>query len=333
MKKKISLFLAALVAVGVLAGCTPKSEQKEAKQPVVANVATLKGPTGMGIVKMMSDEKNAKDKGYNFTIANSVDEIVPLLVGKKADIAAVPSNVASVIYNSKKSDIVVLAVNTLGVLYVVENGNTINSVNDLKGKTVYSSGKGASPEYAFNYILKGNGLNPDADVKVEYKAEHTEALADLVKNKGGIAVLPQPFVTVAMAKNNGLRIALDLNKEWDKVSKEKKENGTLITGVIVARKDFVEKNPEKVKDFMEKYKKSIEFTNEKVDEAAKLIGESKIVPEAIAKKAIPKSNIVFIDGAQMKEKLSGYLKVLFEANPKSIGGKLPGEDFYYIQKN
>lgn len=329
MKKKLAVFLAALLVITGLTACGQK-EKTTSEPAVTAKVAALKGPTSMGMVKMMADQKDAKEKDYDFTIASSPDEIAPKFLKGEIDIVALPSNLASILYNKSQGKLQVLAINTLGVLYLMENGDTIKSVADLKGKTVYSSGKGAVPEYAFNYILKANGLNPDTDLRVEYKSEHTEALAALLNDKSGLAVLPQPFATVASLKNKGLRPALDLTKEWDKASKNAKS--TMITGVVVVNKDFAAKYPEKIKKFMADYKASIDYTNDNIDDAAKLIEENDIVPAAVAKKAIPQCNITYVDGSDMKDKLSGYLQVLFEANPKSIGGKMPADDFYYVQK-
>lgn len=329
MKKKLAVFLAALLVATGLTACGQK-EEVSSEPAVTAKVAALKGPTSMGMVKMMADQKDAKEKDYEFTIGNSPDEIAPKFLKGEFDIVALPSNLASILYNKSQGKVQVLAINTLGILYLMENGDTVKSVGDLKGRTIYSSGKGAVPEYAFNYILKANGLNPDTDLRIEYKSEHTEALAALLNDKSSLAVLPQPFATVASLKNKGLRPALDLTKEWDKASKNAKS--TMITGVVVVNKDFAAKYPEKIKKFMADYKASIDYTNTNVDDAAKLIEENNIVPAAVAKKAIPQCNITYIDGSDMKDKLSGYLQVLFEANPKSIGGKMPADDFYYVQK-
>ena len=329
MKKKLAVFLAALLVATGLTACGQK-EEVSSEPAVTAKVAALKGPTSMGMVKMMADQKDAKEKNYEFTIGSSPDEIAPKFLKGEFDIVALPSNLASILYNKSQGKVQVLAINTLGILYLMENGDTVKSVGDLKGRTIYSSGKGAVPEYAFNYILKANGLNPDTDLRIEYKSEHTEALAALLNDKSSLAVLPQPFATVASLKNKGLRPALDLTKEWDKASKNAKS--TMITGVVVVNKDFAAKYPEKIKKFMADYKASIDYTNTNVDDAAKLIEENNIVPAAVAKTAIPQCNITYIDGSDMKDKLSGYLQVLFEANPKSIGGKMPADDFYYVQK-
>ena len=329
MKKKLAVFLAALLVATGLTACGQK-EEVSSEPAVTAKVAALKGPTSMGMVKMMADQKDAKEKNYEFTIGSSPDEIAPKFLKGEFDIVALPSNLASILYNKSQGKVQVLAINTLGILYLMENGDTVKSVGDLKGRTIYSSGKGAVPEYAFNYILKANGLNPDTDLRIEYKSEHTEALAALLNDKSSLAVLPQPFATVASLKNKGLRPALDLTKEWDKASKNAKS--TMITGVVVVNKDFAAKYPEKIKKFMADYKASIDYTNTNVDDAAKLIEENNIVPAAVAKKAIPQCNITYVDGSDMKDKLSGYLQVLFEANPKSVGGKMPADDFYYVQK-
>lgn len=337
MKKKLSVLLATLLMVGGLTACNNTTSDEvqtpPATEQTTIKIAALKGPTAMGMAKMIHDQKDLETKAYDIEVLNAVDEVIPKVATGEVDIAAVPSNVSSALYNKTEGKIVTLAINTLGVLYVVENGDTVHSVSDLKGKTIYSSGKGATPEYVLNYILKGNGLDPEKDVTIEYKSEHAECLAALTNDKNGIAVLPQPFVTAAQMKNDGLRVALDFTKEWTVVNESHpdQKNGVLITGVIVAQKEFVEQNPELVKAFLEDYKKSIEFTNSNIDEAAALIAEADIVPEPIAKRAIPLCNIVYIDGGNMKELLGGYLNVLYEANPKSIGGKLPGEEFYYIQ--
>lgn len=334
MRKKISTLLLISLIISSLSGCVMTSSKNQKKEEEVAvKITALKGPTGMGIAKMISDEKNKEDKKYDINIANSIDEITPKLVNKEIYIVAVPSNLASILYNNNGGEIKTLAVNTLGVLYIVENGNTVNNLEDLKGKTIYSSGKGATPEYALNYVLKENGINPDKDLKIEYKSEHTECLSALLNDKNGIALLPQPFVTIALTKNENLRVALDLTKEWDALNKDKKDGSALITGVVVARKEFIDKYPQKVKNFLEEYKKSVDFTNNNIEEASKLIGENGIVQAEVAKMAIPKCNITFIDGKDMKDKLSGYLKVLYDANQKSVGGKMPSDDFYYIEKN
>lgn len=289
--------------------------------PDSISVTALKGPTAMGMVKMMEDA----NASYQFHIAASVDEVTPALVQGNTDIAAVPANLASVLYNNTNGDMEVLAINTLGVLYIVENGTTIQSVADLKGKTIYASGKGATPEYALNYILSSNGIDPQNDVTIDWKSEHTECLAALTNSENGIALLPQPFVTVAQTKIPTLNVALDLTKEWDKLD----NSSALLTSVIVAKKSFIESNPDAVNEFLAQYKESVSYVNENVEDAAALVGKYGIVEEAVAKNAIPACNITYIDGNEMKEKLSGYLQTLYEQNPAAVGGTLPADDFYY----
>ena len=304
------------------------SEPEPAATPTdaVAQVAALKGPTAMGMVQMME----TMDQPYGFTIAASADEITPHLVQGGLDIAAVPANLASVLYHNTEGQIQVLAVNTLGVLYLAEKGDTVHSVEDLRGRTIYSSGKGSTPEYALAYLLSQNGIDPEKDVTIEWKSEHSECVAALAAEENAIAMLPQPFLTTAQVKDETIRVALDLNEEWEKLSSDGENAATLITGVVVARKAFVEERPETVRDFLERYEASVNYVNSNVDDAAVLVGKFDIVPEAVAKKALPKCNITFIAGQEMKEKLSGYLQTLFEQNPKAIGGSMPDDDFYYV---
>ncbi len=296
-----------------------------------ATVMALKGPTAMGMVSLMNqaDQGEITDENYNFQIVASPDEVTPAIAQGTADIAAVPANLASVLYQKTDGSVQVLTINTLGVLYLVENGDQIQNISDLKGKTIYASGKGATPEYALNYILKESGLTPGEDVQIEWKSEHTECVAALAEHEDAIALLPQPFVTTAQSKNDSLRVALDLTEEWDNIQKENGGNSSLVTGVTVVRTEFVQEHPEIVEDFMERYQESVTFVNDHAEEAAKMIGNYDIIPEEIAKKALPECNIVYIDGAEMKEKLSGYLEVLKQENPQAVGGTLPTDEFYY----
>ena len=303
-------------------------------------IAALKGPTAMGLVKLMKDNdetigallSSAKpyegEVGnlYTFTLAGSADEVTPALIKGDLDMACVPANLAAVLYGKTNGAVEVLAVNTLGVLYIVENGGTVQSMADLKGQTIVAAGKGSTPEYALRYLLTENGIDPDKDVTIDWKSEHSECVAALASGQASIALLPQPFVTVAQNKIEGLRMALDLTAEWDKL-----DNGSgLITGVIVARRDVVEANPGAVDSFLQDYAASVEWVNANNADAAQLIAEYGIIEAApVAEMALPYCNIVCITGSEMKDKLSGYLQVLADAEPSSVGGALPGDDFYY----
>lgn len=324
MKKVLSTFLAITLFAVSLTGCSNKQETE-------VSVMALKGPTAMGMVKLMNDAEAGPVDGnsYSFSIAAAVDEVTPAIVQGKVDIAAVPANLASVLYNNTEGKVKVLAINTLGILYIVENGNFITSVADLKGKTIYASGKGATPEYALNYILTQNGINPETDVTIEWKSEHTECLSTVASEENGIALLPQPFVTTAQIKSENLRVALDLNKEWGDLQSGEETASAMLTGVVVARADFIEEHPEAVASFLKRYEQSVAFTNENLEDSSALIEKYDIVPAAVAKKAVPACNITCITGREMKNKLSGYLSVLLEQNPKAVGGALPADDFYY----
>lgn len=339
--RKITLACAAalfcvLVALG---GCSthsqepnnePEEQQVSSQQPMDVRAAALKGPTAMGLVKFMDEAEagTVSDNDYSFQIAASPDELTPQIAQGSLDIACVPANLASVLYNNTDGAVRVLAVNTLGVLYICDSNGSIQSVADLAGKTIYASGKGSTPEYALNYILEGNGLTPGRDVTIEWKSEHAECVAAMTKDSQAIALLPQPFVTTAQMKDDSIRTALDLTEEWNALQSDA-DASSFITGVVVARADFVDEHPEAVEAFMKHYRESVAFVNEDIEAAAELIDTYDIVPAAVAQKAIPACNIVCMEGDEMKNALSGYLEVLFEQNPKSVGGTLPGDDFYY----
>ncbi|HIU02369.1 MAG TPA: ABC transporter substrate-binding protein [Candidatus Onthocola gallistercoris] len=350
MKKTGALLLALSLMVSAFVGCasgqaepqgqtetaaqTAQETQSEtAGEPMDVNVVAMKGPTAMGMVQFMdeADKGNVTTNNYNFSIAASADEVTPMIAQGTADIAAVPANLASVLYNNTDGGVRVLAINTLGVLYIVETGDGIQSVADLEGKTIYASGKGSTPEYALNYVLKQNGLDPSSDVTIEWMSEQTECVAALANSEDAIAMLPQPFVTTAQSKNSDIRVALDLTEEWDALQENAQTPSTLCTGVVVARTEFAEEHPEVIRDFLDKYEASVAYVNENVDAAAALVGQYDIVTEEVAKTALPECHIVCITGDEMKEKLSGYLSVLAEENAQSVGGTLPADDFYYSE--
>ena len=341
-RRALSWFMAAALGVGTMAGGIGSAnivlaeEQKEeteaadetSEEPAdetdtdssVMKIGALKGPTAMGMAQLLDDEN------YEFSLAASPDEIVPMIVQGQVDVAAVPSNLASVLYQKTDKNVSVLAVNTLGVLYLVENGDSIQSVDDLKGKTIYASGKGATPEYALNSVLKSNGLDPEKDVTIEYKSEHAEVVAALAEDQTAVGLLPQPFVTTALMKNDKLKVALDLNKLWE----DSMDDGSkLVTGVVIANNEFVQDHADKVNDFMDAYKESVDFVNSDTEAAAQIIGDHDIIAKEVAQKAIPDCSIVFIEGDEMKTMLSGYLATLDDQNPEIIGGQLPDDAFYY----
>lgn len=305
----------------------PDTAPAEEFVPADLRVAALKGPTAMGLVQLMDAAENGGEtmNDYTFTLAGSADEVTPLLIKGELDMACVPANLASVLYNKTEGAVQVLAVNTLGVLYIVENGESVQSIADLKGQTVVAAGKGSTPEYALRYLLSENGIDPDADVTIGWKSEHSECVAALASGQATIALLPQPFVTVAQGKIEGLRMALDLTEEWDKL-----DNGSqLLTGVIVARREVVEANPGAVDAFLSEYYESVRWVNENTAAAAALIGGYGIVDAAVAEKALPYCNIVCLTDYAMQDALAGYLEVLCSANAASVGGALPADDFYY----
>lgn len=323
MKKGIAIVLALVMALGLMGFAAAEGEK------TAVRVGSLKGPTTMGLVKLMQDDKNGTSlNDYEFTMAGAADEISGKLGKGDLDMALIPANLASVLYNKTEGKIQMTSINTLGVLYVVEAGDSIQSIADLKGKTVLSTGKGTTPEYGLNFVLSKNGLDPARDLTIEFKSEATELAAALADGSASIAVLPQPFVTTAMAKNDKLRVALSLTDEWSKAA----EDSAMITGVAVVNAEFARQNPEAVKNFLSEYQASTEYVNANPKEASAWIEEAGIAPAAVAEKAIPACNIVCITGEEMQKKAQGYLNALYEQNPKAVGGKLPDEAFYFVEK-
>lgn len=364
MKKALSFLLAAALSVSMLTGCAGKNEvettvaettaaEAETQAPetetaaeteaptseasveskdTVIRVGGLKGPTTMGLVKLIDDTAQGTAKNnYEFTMVTAADELTALVAGGKVDIALLPANVASVLYNKTQGNVAVIDINTLGVLYLVSGDTSITSIDQLKGKTVYLPGKGTTPDYSLRYVLSAAGLSEE-DVTLEFKSEATEVASVLAEDPNAIGLLPQPFVTAAIAQNDKLSMIMNLAEVWD--SFQPAEGGSrLVTGVTIANKAFLEEHGDLIDLFLEEHEASIAFTETDVDAAAELIAAQGIVAKApIAKKALPFCNVEFVAGEDMKTALSGYLNVLFEQNPASVGGALPDDAFYYIGK-
>lgn len=324
MKKILALVLA-LCMIFALVSCNDTPEIPD----VTVRATVMKGPTGMGMSKLMKDDANsASQNDYEFTVAASPDEARNALISGTTDIAALPVNLAAVLYN-KGVDISFVGINTLGVLYILENGNTITSVEDLRGKTIYATGQGSTPQYILEYLLTKNGINLENDITIEYIAEHAELATKLATGDAAIGILPEPNVTSALSAatqngNTALRIALDVTEEWEKFGE-----GELCQGCIVVTNQFKNEHPEQYAKFLKEYAASAEYVVTEVDEASKIIEEFGIIPKApLAKKAIPNANICFIDGDDGIAYMQSVLNVLYTANPSSVGGKLPDDAFY-----
>ena len=349
MKRIVSLLLSAAMLLG-LAACggssdavssgaassqaapapssqavSPEAASSQAAQTV--RIAGLKGPTTMGLVNLLPmEEAGTAALDYDLQLYGAADEIVPLLTKGELDMAAIPANLAATLYQKTEGAIQVMAVNTLGVLYVVEKGDTIHSVADLAGRTILSTGKGTTPEYVLRYLLEQNGLDPDTDVTIEFYSEATEVTAQMAVAEDAVAVLPQPYVTSASMQDDTLRVALDLTEEWDKVC-----DTQLITGVTVVRTAFAQEHPDVVAAFLEEYAASVDAANNDLDGTAALCEEQGVVAKAaIAKAALPACNIVCITGDEMQADVEGYLQVLCDADPASVGGAMPDQGFYWL---
>ena len=299
------------------------------RDPAVIRVGSLKGPTSLGLLHLMDKaSKGETTDSYEFRMTTGADELLPLMMKGELDIILVPANVAAVLYQKTNGGVEVIDINTLGVLYMVTGSAELNSITDLKGKTVYLTGKGTTPEASLRYLLDACGLKEE-DVDLEFKSEAAEVAAVLAENPDAIGLLPQPFVTAACMQNENLKVALDMNEEWLRVQGEA-GNG-MVTGVTVARKDFIAENPEALAAFLEEHEASAAAVNEDPAAGAVLAVEAGIVAkEPIARKAIPQCNIVCITGEEMKTALSGYLEILYNFNGELVGGKAPEEDFYYL---
>ena len=355
MKKNLSLLLAAVMAFSLLAGCGPKktdtstptgsqpavstpavstpsgssSAVPPAEQAETVKVMVMSGPTGVGAARMMGAEVvNPTPKVvYDYSVVTDNSEVMNALINGDADIAAVATNVAANLVNKTNGGIQVLAINTLGVLYILEKGDTVHSMTDLAGKTLYapSTAKGANPEYILNYLLEQNGVAP-ADVNIEWLTPQ-EITAKMASSESGVCMLPVPAATALLIKDSGVREALSLSDEWDKLG-----NGALAQGCIVARTQYVTENPEGVTAFLKAYEESILFMNDEANRqaAAELVAQYGITANAaIAARAIPQCNLTYITGAEMKDILQEFYQIMFLADPKSIGGAMPYDSFYY----
>ena len=327
LKKIISMAIAVILSCTALVSCSGGSDNAKLERDI--KVYALKGPTGMGMAKLMSDsDAGTTTNKYDFTIASAPDEVTAEIIKGNYDIAALPTNLASVLYNKTEGKIRVAAVNTLGVLYVLENGDTVNSLEDLNGKELYATGQGSTPEYILRYVLETNAI----DCNVTYLAEHSELAAQMISGDVSLGMLPVPNATTVLAQSEA-RTAIDLTAEWEKAAEKNGDSSALYMGCVIVNPDFIEESPEAVDAFLEEYAASVKYVNENIDDASAMIESYGIVPKAaIAKKAIPDAHMVCITGDEMKTGLSGFYNVLFGFDPKSVGGAVPADDIYYIKK-
>ncbi len=340
MKKLFALILA-LSLLLALCACGEKTPIPLVEQPSETAAETapeapadapvrlggLKGPTTMGMVKLLSDnDKGLTENKYTFQMAAAADELTPALLKNDLDIIAVPINLSAVLHKNSEHAVQLLAVNTLGVLYILEKGGeTVTDVQSLRGKTIYATGKGSVPYYTLRYLMQQNGMDIDNDVTMEWKSEPTEIVAQLSSQEQAVAMLPQPFVTVASSQVEGLRVALNLTEEWDKLGNA----GKLVTAGLVVRKAFADEHPDKIAKFLEEYAASVNYVNANPADAAKLIESYDIAKAPIAEKAIPQCNLVCITGKDMQPTVEGYLQSLYEQRPNAVGGVMPDADYYY----
>ena len=298
--------------------------------PVTVRIGSLTGPTTIGLLKLYKDADEGKTENkYEYTIAGTADELSPLFIKGELDVLSGPVNLAAVLSAKTEGKVQMIAVSTLGVLYLLSQDENVITWEDLKGKTVYATGKGSTPEAVLTYLLAKNGLEAGKDVTVEFKSEPAEIVALLKSTTDKpVVMLPQPFATAAQTQVEGLSVKMDLTEEWNRTGGD----GKLLTACLMVRKDFAAEHPDAVEKLLKEFSGSVEWVNSNVDEAAALAEKYIGIKEGVAKKAIPLCNVVCITGSDMKTDASGYLKVLFDQNPSFVGGKMPADDFYYIGK-
>ena len=306
------------------------TDQDDEYEPADIRIGALRGPTGMGLVHLMaSQDAGTAANHYQFELASAPDEIVASLTSGQVDIAAVPTNLAAVLYQRTNQRVKLLAVNTLGVLYILEDGDTVQTVADLEGKTIESTGQGAVPEYALNYVLAENGLTDL--VEIVFRSEHAELATLAVAGQSDLVMLPEPFVTSVLSQNSDFRIALDLTQEWQAVEAAQGRSSELAMGALVVSSDFAEQHPQALARFLEEFEASADAANANPALTGELVEQYGIMPSAqVAARAIPNANIVAIYGSDMQPMLEPFFEVLYSANPQSVGGTLPDDDFYFV---
>ena len=332
IKSIISLLLAltmalSLTACGTQADTEPQ-QPDDTPAPAEVNLYVLSGPTGIGTMNLWAAADAGETQNtYHITMPGANDEVVAAISNGDADIAAVATNLAATLYNKTSGGVTVLAVNTLGVLSLLGSGQEIASIADLAGKTIYAPGQGANPEYILRYVLTGNGLDPDKDVTIRFVGEGSELLTVWQTDPEAVIMAPQPVATSILMQNENARTLFNMTDEWDRVSGG---DSTLMMGCVIVRNEFLQENPGAVELFLQEYAASIEKAQSDVEGTAALCEQYGLIPKAaLAQKAIPSCGLTFVTGAEMKSALSGYLQVMFDADPKSVGGAMPGDDFYY----
>ena len=321
MKNFFKILAALVLAVSIPFVCMAENAA-ETTAPV--RVAGLKGPTGMALAHMITVDEG---KNYELNLVAAPAEVNALVISGQVDIAAVPINAGSVLFNKTEGGVRALSLITRGMLYVLENGDSIQSVADLEGKTILNAGQGATPEYVMNYILDTNGVKAN----MEYEAEHAAVASKAIEGLADVVMLPEPLVTQVLMKNPSFRKALDITEEFAAAARKNGfADAQLSMSVVIARTEFVEAHPEQVAQFMKDLEASITFANENVADAAKEIAALEIIPAApVAEKALPSCRLVFVSGADMQAQAAPLYDILFAANPASVGGKVPADEYYF----
>jgi NitT/TauT family transport system substrate-binding protein len=321
-------FLLLICLLPVCLACAPVADPEDLPEAALPlEVAVLRGPTGIGAVWLMELAALGQSP-CNFHLADNPEQVVALLANGTVQMAALPTNLAANLYAKTEGRVRMTAIITRGMLYVLQAVENLQTWRDLRGRTIYATGRGANPEYILYHLLQAYGLNPGLDVQVEFKSDHAELAALLAVGQVELAMLPEPFVTSALMQNDDLSLLFDLSAEWEALG-----TGNLAMTALVCQADFLTTQPQTVAAFLNDMERSVNYALENVEEAAALCEKHGIIPKAaVAKQAIHRCNLTFITGAEMKEAVTPYYEVLYAADPQSIGGAMPGEDFYYDRR-
>lgn len=336
MKKFSFCLVVVLVLSMLMVACsneTPNNQPETPEtpvqniEPVNVTIAGLKGPTSIGMIKMI-DEKALQNDNYNveYVQESAPDSLTGKIINGEIQISSVPINLASVLYNKTQGKVQLLAVNTIGNLYIVGTED-LNAISQLENKTIGMSAKGSTPDFAMNYILNKSGL--EGKTELNYSLDHATLAQSVIAEDTKIALLPQPFATQTMLKNPNVKMLIDLNEAWNDASEGSSQ---LYTGCIIVNKEFAENNPEFISEFLNQYEQSVNWVLENQKDASVLVAKHEIMPDAaLVEKAIPYCGITFKNAEEAKSGLNDFYKVLFDSNPASVGGSMPDDEFYFTK--
>lgn len=294
-------------------------------EPLQLTVAGLKGPSSIGMLRMIESEPVfGEDVETEYQIVDEPQLMIARIMSGEADIAAVPINLAAVLYN-KGAPYRLGAVTGDGLLHIVSSREDIGSVEDLKGKRIYCIAQGSTPEFVLRYVLEKSGIDPDTEVELDFSFDHVAIAPQLIAGKVDLAVLPEPFVSIVASKNPAVQPVIDLQQVWAELS------GTGDTYPITAtlvRNSLYREHPEALKAFFAAYRESIDWANANPAEAGGLAGKYMEMPAPIIAKAMPRLNLRYQSPREARSRVEELYQVFHGFAPASVGGTIPGDEFY-----